>query len=416
MAVTAGRLGGAYRRVWAAATISATGDGMRLIALPLTAARLTRDPLEVSLVTVATSLPWLLCSLLSGAIVDRADRRRLMWAGNAFQAAVMGVFAVTVAAGWRSIALLVVLALVVGSAQTLVDLAAQAILPAIVPREELGRANGRLQAGVRTTGMLAGPALGGILFTVSPSAPFVIDAISFALAMLIVSGVPRHHGAARSPQAGPQRVTAEIREGMSWLFRHRLLRTLCGVLTIWSLVDTAVLAVLPLYALESLRVPEAEVGSLLAAGAVGGILGSLLAGRVIARAGNAGAICGALLAVSVSYAGLAASSTVAAAAPMLLLMGVASGVWVVVATSLRQTAVPMRLLGRVSSAYRFTGFGGRPLGAALGGLAARLFGLRLPLAAGAAVMLVTTAAFALLAARRPMVAQQTGDLGHERAG
>ena len=398
MAVTA------YQRVWAAATISAAGDGMRLIALPLTAARLTRDPLEVALVTVATSLPWLLCSLLSGAVVDRADRRRLMWAGNACQAAVMGAFAVAVAAGARSIALLVVLALVVGSAQTLVDLAAQAILPAIVPRAELGRANGRLQAGVRTTGMLAGPALGGMLFTVSPSAPFVIDAVSFALAMLIVSGVP-----ADRPQAGPQRVAAQIREGMSWLFRHRLLRTLCGVLTVWSLVDTAVLALLPLYALEALRVPEGGVGWLLAAGAVGGILGSLLAGRVIARAGNAGAICGALLAVSVSYAGLAAASSVVLAAPLLLLMGAASGVWVVVATSLRQAVVPARLLGRVSSAYRFAGFGSRPLGAVLGGLAARTFGLRPPLAAGAVVMLVTTAAFALLAARGPMVERPAGE-------
>lgn len=403
--------GGAYRRVWAAATISATGDGMRLVALPLTAARLTRDPLEVSLVTVATSLPWLLCSLHSGALVDRADRRRLMRAGNAFQAVVMGAFAVAVAAGRQSVALLVVLALVVGAAQTVLDLAAQAILPAVVPREELGRANGRLQAGVRTTGTLAGPALGGMLLTVSASAPFVIDAVSFALAMLIVSGLPRECGAV-APSYGPQRITAQIREGMAWLFRHRLLRTLCGVLTVWSLVDTAVLAILPLYALEALRVPEGAVGWLLAAGAVGGILGSLLAGRIMARAGNTGAICGALAAVAMSYAGLAASRTVTVAALMLLLMGIASGVWVVVATSLRQTAVPARLLGRVSSAYRFTGFGGRPVGAALGGLAAREFGLRPPLAAGAAVMLAATAAFALLAVRRPLEPRPSGDLEH----
>jgi MFS family permease len=403
MAVTTSPLGGAYHRVWAAATISAAGDGMRLVALPLTAARLTRDPLDVSLVTVAASLPWLLCSLLSGAVVDRADRSRLMWSGNAFQAAVMGLFAVAVAAGRQSIALLVVLALVVGSAQTLVDLAAQAILPAIVPREELGRANGRLQAGVRTTGTLAGPALGGMLFALSPSVPFVVDAVSFALAMLIVAGVPAN----RPPREGAQRVTAQIGEGMRWLFRHRLLRTLCVVLTIWSLADTAVLAVLPLYALESLRVPEGEVGWLLAAGAVGGILGSLLAGRVIARAGKTGSICGALLAVSVAYAGLAAGGAVVVAAPMLLLMGVGSGVWVVVATSLRQESVPSRLLGRVSSAYRFTGFGGRPLGAALGGLAAGAYGLRAPIAGAAVIMLVTTAAFALLTVTRPMSARES---------
>jgi hypothetical protein len=85
---------------------------------------------------------------------------------------------------------------------------------------------------------------------------------------------------------------------------------------------------------------------------------------------------------------------------------------VVVATSLRQERVPAGLFGRVSSAYRFTGFGGRPLGAALGGLTARAFGLRLPLPGAAAVMPATTAAFALLAVLRPMTAREPRGPAH----
>ena len=96
MAVTEARTGAAFGRLWAATVISATGDGMRLLALPLLAARTTHDPLAVSLVTVATTLPWLLCSLVSGALVDRWDRRRVMLAGNGFQAVVMAAFSISV--------------------------------------------------------------------------------------------------------------------------------------------------------------------------------------------------------------------------------------------------------------------------------------------------------------------------------
>jgi MFS family permease len=400
----AGPLGSAYWRVWAASVISAVGDGVRLVAMPLLAAGITRDPLAVSLVTVATSLPWLLCSLLSGALVDRFDRRLLLWTGNAFQAVAMGAFTVTVLAGWRSIAMLVVFALLVGAAQTLVDLAAQAILPAVVRRAQLGRANGRLQAGLRVTGMLVGPPLGGVLYAVGPPVPFLVDALSFAASgALVVTLRGRFREAAGDGGGNGTGVTARIREGMRWLGRHRLLRALCAALTVWSLVDTAVLAVLPLYALDCLGLPDAQIGALLSAGAVGGIAGSLLAARIAARVGETTASCATLLTVGLAYGGLAATSTVAVAAAMLLLMGIASGAWVVVVTSVRQAVIPDGLLGRVSSAYRFVGFGTRPLGAALGGYAARDFGLHVPFAGASVVMAATTAvALAVLpaAARR----------------
>ena len=65
--------------MWTASAVSALGDGMYLAALPLLAAQLTRDPLAVSAVTFAGWLPWLLFALPAGALVDRLDRRRVMW-------------------------------------------------------------------------------------------------------------------------------------------------------------------------------------------------------------------------------------------------------------------------------------------------------------------------------------------------
>src|SRR6266508_995924 len=90
-------LGPGYHKLWSAAAISTLGDGVFLAALPLLAATLSRDPLRVSLVTFAGWLPWLLFGLVSGALVDRWDRRRMMWSVDAVRfallAAIRGHFA-----------------------------------------------------------------------------------------------------------------------------------------------------------------------------------------------------------------------------------------------------------------------------------------------------------------------------------
>jgi MFS family permease len=82
--------GSGFRRLWAASTVSALGDGMYLAALPLLAAELTRDPLAVAVVTFAGWLPWLLFALPAGALVDRLDRRRVMWVVDSVRALVVG--------------------------------------------------------------------------------------------------------------------------------------------------------------------------------------------------------------------------------------------------------------------------------------------------------------------------------------
>jgi hypothetical protein len=133
-----------FWRLWSAATISGAGDGVRVVALPLLAAGLTRDPRAVSLVAVAAGLPWLLSALPAGALVDRWDRKRVLWSVDFARAAVMAGLVVGVALGHASIPLLLVVAFLLGSAQTLFDSAAQAALPVVVPRPDLERANGRL--------------------------------------------------------------------------------------------------------------------------------------------------------------------------------------------------------------------------------------------------------------------------------
>ena len=81
-AVPARQLGAPFRLLWSATWLSNLGDGIALVAVPLAAASLTRDPLLIAAVASAQRLPWLLFVLVSGVIVDRSDRRRLQQAAN----------------------------------------------------------------------------------------------------------------------------------------------------------------------------------------------------------------------------------------------------------------------------------------------------------------------------------------------
>jgi MFS family permease len=163
-------LGPGYHKLWTAQTISNLGDGIFLSALPLLAATLTRDPLPISLVTFASWLPWLLFGLVSGALVDRWDRRRLMWRVDAARFALIGFLAAAVLADWATIPMLATIGFLLGIGQTLFDNAAQPLIPALVGRgsQRLERANSQLYGAQTISETFAGPPAGGALFALAP--------------------------------------------------------------------------------------------------------------------------------------------------------------------------------------------------------------------------------------------------------
>jgi MFS family permease len=200
---------------------------MYLAALPLLAAELTRDPLAVSVVTFAGWLPWLLFALPAGALVDRLDRRRVMWVVDTVRALVVGVLTVAVVAGWVSIPLLAVAGFLVGAGQTLFENAAQAMVVAVVGRDprRLERANGQLVASLTVGQQLVGPPAGSAAFAVAAWLPFLADAVSFGVSARLVASIRGRFRAEEADDQPPVRsLRAEIAEGLRFLFRHRLLR------------------------------------------------------------------------------------------------------------------------------------------------------------------------------------------------
>ncbi|HSL59875.1 MAG TPA: MFS transporter, partial [Acidimicrobiales bacterium] len=211
----------------ASSTVSNLGDGIFLVALPLLTAQLTRDPAAVAGVAVAQGLPWLAFSLVAGALVDRLDRRRVMWITDVARAVLVAGLALAVALDAHSVPMLYAVAFGLGLAETMFDNAAQAILPRLVPSTRLEAANGRLFAAQMLTNDFLGKPVGGLLFTIGAALPFWVDAGTFAVAALLIALVP---GSYRTVRTGPPRsLRTEIAEGLGWLWRHPVLRTL-GVL------------------------------------------------------------------------------------------------------------------------------------------------------------------------------------------
>ena len=376
------RLGPNFARLWTAGAISNLGDGVVLAALPLLAASLTHSPTTVAAVAAAGALPWLLFSLVGGAIADRTDRRRTMAIVDGFRFVAMALLAAALLAGVESVPLLVVVAFSLGMAETVFDNAAQAILPSLVATGGLETANGRLESAQIVANQFVGPPLGAWLFGVAVAAPFFVDAASFAIAALLAlllrgSFRPRRDLVATT-------VRTDIAVGLRWLLSHRVLRTLAIALGVINLVGMAAMAILVLYARDLLHLTNTEYGFLLIGEAGGALLGSLVASRLSTALGAGRALGLAVFLAGVSFLIPAVWVQPAAVAASLALGGCAGLVWNVITVSLRQTLVPDELLGRVNSAYRMIGWGTMPLGAIAGGLLADAFGLRAPFAVAAA--------------------------------
>ncbi|SCF13483.1 Predicted arabinose efflux permease, MFS family [Micromonospora viridifaciens] len=371
------RLGGRFARLWAASTMSALGSGLATVAAPLYVASRTDDPLIVSAGAAVAWLPWLLFSLPGGVLVDRVDRRRLMVVIDWVRVAVLVVLAAAMVTGRAGVALLYAVLFVVNAGEVVFRAAAQAVVPAVVPRSRLERANGWLGGGTQVMqNMVAGP-LGGFLFVVAAAIPFGVNAGTYALSAVLVGLVAGSYRGSSEP--GVRRsVRAEVAEGFRWLLSQRLLRTMTLLIGLLNVTLTAAIAVLVLLATDRLGLGSVGYGALFTCMAVGGLLGSVIGDRLVAAITATWTIRIGLLIEAGLHLALAASRSAVVVGVALFAFGVHSALWNIVANSLRQRLTPSALQGRVASTTLFLAAGGNCVGALLGGVFADRFGITAP--------------------------------------
>lgn len=245
----------------------------------------------------------------------------------------------------RSIWLVVAVTFVMGTLGIFFENSASAILPMLVGREQLERANSWLFTSQTLTSQFVGMPLGGVLFAGSAALPFGIDAATFAGSCVLLLYVGCSFRAQDADRVRT-RIRADVGEGLRWLWAHRLLRTLALLLAVFNGAFAAAEAVLVLYVLEVLHLPGVAYPLLLIALAIGAILGSFAASWLRARLGVGGIALGSVAVEVLVFAAIGLTSTVVACAAALVVGGFASMCWNVVTIPLRQAIVPARLLGR----------------------------------------------------------------------
>ncbi|OLZ68052.1 MFS transporter [Streptomyces sp. IMTB 2501] len=391
---------GGFGRLWSAAVLSSFGDALRGAALPLLAASLTDRPLLIASVTACGYLPWIVFGLLGGAVADRVDQRRAMGAVDAVRGTLVAAFAVAVALGHASIALLIALAFTLTTLQTLFDNASMALLPALVDRPALGSANARLMTGQKIAGGLMGAPVVPVLIAAGAAVPFAADAATFLVAAALVASL-RTDAPERTARPAGSTLRREIAAGLRTLGRDRALRGLCAATALCNVGMGALIATLVVLVTGWLDAGTAGYAAVTTAYTVGGLTGGALNRWVAAALGPLRTV---LLAGTVQIGALIVMGTVrslAAAVAALAVFGCMGMLWNVNTTTLMQQRAPADMLGRVSSAFRTLAVAGAPLGALLGGAVATAWGRNTPALLTAAFFVLSVTS--LIPARKPDV-------------
>jgi MFS family permease len=372
-----------FMLLWTGQVVSTLGARVTALAYPLLVLALTGSPLWAGVVGFAQALPFLLVYLPAGALVDRLDRKQVMLVADAVRVLVLAT--VIVGLVWDVLGLThVVLAVFLdGACFVFFQLAESAALPHIVPRRQLPTALAQNQA--REYGAeLAGNPLGGVLFAVGHAVPFVVNAVTYALSFVGLLFVRPGLQAERERSA--QGLLADIREGITWLWRQRFLRAVVALVGGTNIVLNALTLVLIVRAGE-MDAPPALIGVLLSFSGVAAILGSIVAPWLHRRIPTRLVVVGSLWVWALGTAVLVLM-------PTPLWLGVAAGasqligpLFNITVQAYRYALVPDRLQARTQSAARMISWGTIPLAPLVAGILLEVVGSAGTLLALAVLML-----------------------------
>ncbi|MBM6401865.1 MFS transporter [Phycicoccus sonneratiae] len=369
-----------FRRFWLARQVSIAGTLVTAVALPVLVYRLSGSPSLTALVTLVEGLPYLLFGLVSGALSDRLDRRRVMVVADLVSALAIGSVPLAHELGVLTVAHALLAGFLAQASFVFFDGAAFGALPSIVGRERLGAANAAIW-GFGSLLDLGMPMLTGVLLALMhPALLLGVDALSFAASAACVIGITVRLNAVRDlPPLSAAALVGEVRDGLRYLVGHAGVRSQTAIGFLQSLSGAGFMALSVPFADRILGVGTSgwRFGLLFATWGVGGILAALVTPRLHRRMPTSRVT---LLALPVSAASglvVVTTSSWVVAVTVMALWGVSYQSVVLTSITYRQQVTPEHLLGRVNTAGRMLSFGvGWTTGALGAGAAAGLLGTR----------------------------------------
>lgn len=383
-----------FAKYWTAATISSLGTAATTVALPVLVVRqLAASNFEVGVVNAAQLLPYLVLGLVAGVFIDRWRRQPILVWTSVGRALLLGVVPVLWTLGLLNLPILVLILIGFGCLTMFGVAGTQSFLPVVVSRSQLFRANARLDQS-DAVAQTMGPAVGGALVA-ALGAPLIllIDAASFVVNAVLIARIKIQEPppVQRSASAG---IRSEIREGMSWTYRHATLGPLSTSTHVWFFGNSVALTVLTPFALRRLGMSSFSFGLLFATLGLTTLVGAMLSTRVGHGLGIGPAIVWCRVGYAlplITLAVIAVPGTPRSAAIVLLF--VALGVWGLIGgienpneMGYRQSVTPLEFLGRVNSTVRSVNRTAAVLGALVGGAVAGAFGYPIAFSLSAAAI------------------------------
>ncbi len=368
-----------FARFWTAAALSVFGTFVTSVALAVLAVvDLGASGTEVGLLNAARWLPYLLFGLLAGVIVDRYRRLPILVGTDLGRAALLGFVPLLVVLDRLTMPLLIALIAAVGALSMVHDAAHQSFLPRLVPRRLLTDANARLEqstAVAQTTGPLIA---GWLVKVVGAPVTILIDAVSYLVSGLLLATLRTPEPVDRAQQ--PRHLGREVREGLSWVYRDRVLAPLTLTTHAWFLFNSMVTTIYVLFVIDELGIDAFGLGVTYAVGGVGAVLGATASGRLGARFDIGPTIIACRWLTPVGYLLIPLAPSGGSALVLLcvaqFLFGLSIGVDSPIEMGYRQAVTPDGLLGRMNATMRSMNRGAIVIGAPLGGILADVLGYR----------------------------------------
>ncbi|WP_051250957.1 MFS transporter [Paenibacillus harenae] len=398
---------GGFKRYYFFNLLSYFGSGLSMVALPFYIYEQTSSPIYTALAAASTSLPYLLFGLFAGALADSGNRKRIMIASDLFCAAVLAsVPAAAVIVGYASPWHLIAVSFLTAAAFVGFDSASHGALLQLVGRQKLPAANSLLISS-DTVVRIGSPVIaGGIIAAFGAEWAIAVTAVCYLLSALLIWSIRQSFQPPRTPIAAElrpkllQKLHADIREGLSYIWSEPLIRSLTLLGFGNSFVGGAAVGLIVVYGARVLGFADdaPQLGMLLTCGSLGALLASLSLPKLRNRF-MPGRITIAGLAISgASLFGFALSGEMIAASLFYLLWNAGSTLIIVNGITLRQQLTPDHLQGRVHASSRMIAYGGSPFGSLSGGMAAAWIGVQPSYSFMALLMIVLSA----IAIRTPL--------------
>jgi predicted MFS family arabinose efflux permease len=369
-----------FLKLWAAQSISQIGDQISYLALPLVAViTLDASAAQMGLLTAAELAPNLLFSLFAGVLIERSQRRRhVMIVADLARAALLASVPLAAAFDVLTFPQLYVVGFAAGTFAVLFDVSWSTLFLAVVPRRDVVDANSKLNLS-RAVSFVTGPSLAGFLVQVlTGPVTLLLDAFSFLGSALFLGRIKAKEPPVAHDSNG---VFRSLMDGFRFVLGDALIRgeLLCAATV--NLFNYVFHAIFVLYATKQLGVSPGTLGIALGIGAVGGILGALVAPRLERSVGLGPSIVlgsvlfpAPLILVPIASGSELQLGVMLGAAEFFSAVGVM--IFDVTAASMHFMRTPDRIRARMSATFKFVNYGVRPIGALLGGALGTAIGLQ----------------------------------------